>query len=809
MILLLLGVLGCGPTGDPSAALEPMLLARHPEWVEQLSLAPSSRNLVPDAAPVVGPFKPVRTLGEVTTWEAPIPIRPRNLFFSKAPPGMKVKKGGRTLTFRDATRSNQVDTWDFNERTLLIRRQNGSGPPETGEYQLSYARAVERERSLNLEMSGMEPEAFAFRSLQLREQTRTGVFLPAPSVVTWKVNVPEGAQLDLQAVVLPPEFSAGERSDGAVLVVEANGEEVDRQKLAVGKWSRVRVDLSDAAGEGVSLTARTEGGGSNALDYVFLAEPILRVPVKEPKRLLLVFIDTLRPDHLGFHGYERDTTPRLDAWAQGAHVFENARSVAPWTLPSARTALTGQPPEAWSQAEPLQNRLAKAGWATGAFVGNIYLSSNFDMGEGWSHHGVVNWPVASVQVRKVKRFFKRHAHQDAMAMLHLMDMHLPYEEPLRYRKIWAGETPDGLTGGALRHAILKEERKHPEEVREWLLARYDQNLRYLDDQLSDLFAELGDDVPVVIFSDHGEEFWDHDGFEHGHTLYDELLRVPLVVRAPGVPAGTSDAPVSLLDLTPTVLDLVGLPWEGLKGTSLLGVAGGDSQAAQALADRGLAVGRPLYGEERWGVVHGNQKWTTHEGREAVFDLGADPLEKENLSKEADLDAHRAAFAGALGREAPVSWRLKPSNSSGTPKSDLVVRVTHPAGFARAWMGADPIRKSDMDLSFSPSEVVITFKAGARGSREVYLEPVGNPEDFGGLTLIVDTGKGDKVISAREELAATPDGEKHTLLRGRGGGRSFTVSYGLAPVPEEGAEEINAFDPEVAQELEALGYVEGG
>jgi len=720
---------------------------------------------------------------------------------------MKLKKGGRALSFRDATRSDKVGTWDFNDRALLIRRQNGSGPPESGEYQLSYPRAVEREESLNLEMSGLEPEAFAFRSLQLREQTRTGVLLPAPSTVTWKVNVPVGAQLDLQAVVLPPEMSVGEESDGAFLVVEANGQEVGREKIGLGRWSRVQMDLSGAAGEGVLLTARTEGGGSDSLDYVFLAEPILQVPVKEPRRLLLVFIDTLRPDHLGFHGYERNTTPRLDAWAEEAHVFENARSVAPWTLPSARAALTGQPPELWSSSKTLQQRLAEAGWVTGAFVGNIYLSSNFDMGKGWSHHGVVNWPVASVQVRKVERFFKRHAHQDAMAMLHLMDMHLPYEEPFRYRKMWAGENPKGLTGGALRHAILKEERKRPEEVREWVKARYDQNLRYLDDQLSDLFADLGDDVPVVIFSDHGEEFWEHDGFEHGHTLYDELLRVPLVVRAPGVSAGTSDAPVSLLDLAPTVLDLAGVAGEGMKGTSLLGLAGGDPQAKQALEARGLAVGRPLYGQERWGVVHGEQKWTTHEGREAVFDLGADSLEKENLVKKTDLGVHRAAFAAAIGRDAPVSWRLKPSTASSAPKEDLVVRVTHPSGFARAWLGADPIRKSDMEISFTPVEVVVTFKAGSRGSREVYLEPVASPEDFGGLTLTLDTGKGDKVIAAREDLAVVPDGEKHTLLRGRGGGRSFTVSYGLAPVPGEGAEELNAFDPEVAQELEALGYVE--
>ena len=118
-------------------------------------------------------------------------------------------------------------------------------------------------------------------------------------------------------------------------------------------------------------------------DHVFLAAPAVTSAASAPRRLVLAFIDTLRRDHVGWHGYARATTPRLDAWAKGAVVFEDARTVAPWTLPSTRALLAGEQPEAWDAAATLPQELAAKGWATGAFVGNVYLSSNFGMTRGW------------------------------------------------------------------------------------------------------------------------------------------------------------------------------------------------------------------------------------------------------------------------------------------------------------------------------------------------------------------------------------------------------------------------------------------
>jgi len=107
--------------------------------------------------------------------------------------------------------------------------------------------------------------------------------------------------------------------------------------------------------------------------------------------------------------------------------------------------------------------------------------------------------------------------------------------------------------------LLAAAKGNREKIKNYLVGRYDQNMRYVDDQLARLFGRVGDEATVVVFADHGEEFFDHGDLEHGHTLYDELLRIPFIVKSPGLAPRRVATPVSLLDLTPTVLDLLGAP----------------------------------------------------------------------------------------------------------------------------------------------------------------------------------------------------------------------------------------------------------
>ena len=118
-------------------------------------------------------------------------------------------------------------------------------------------------------------------------------------------------------------------------------------------------------------------------------------------------------------------------------------------------------------------------------------------------------------------------------MLHFMDMHLPYTEPAHYKHTFAGDRPSVFKSDSFgRSEILRNKRKLGEEGQQYIIDRYDNNLKYIDDVLTPFLETLPEDSIIAIFSDHGEEFWDHGDFEHGHTLYDELLNVPYILKMP-------------------------------------------------------------------------------------------------------------------------------------------------------------------------------------------------------------------------------------------------------------------------------------
>jgi len=625
---------------------------------------------------------------------------------------------------------------------------------------------------------------------------RRGLSLPVGASAAWTVTVPP-------AGVLQAEVSGGAaltvllEADGAVAQVAG---QVTPPREA---WTALRLDLSRWSGQTVSLRFESGAGGG---ERVFLAEPALYSSTTEPRQLVLVFIDTLRPDHMGLYGYERDTTPAIDAWAEGAAVFTEARSVAPWTLPAARAALSGRQPESWSDGPALHERLAAEGWATAAFLGgNPYLTETFEMSAGWGLFDHPTLSAAEERVSAARAWLAARPDRDAVALVHLMDAHLPYTEPEAYRSLWAGEPPANFPDQLQRTNLIMEIGRGADKAafRRHLIDRYDQNLRYLDDALAPLLAET-DGAVVALFSDHGEEFWEHDGFEHGHTLYDELLRVPLLLKGPGVAPGRSDAPVSLVDLTPTALALLGMPADETQGRSLL---------SPPPADRPIAFGRPLYVEPSWGVVQGERKWTTHLGAEVVHDLAVDPAEQSPLAGETQsvqsalsalsaLPPLRAAFAEGMGVAAPLLWRVELGERAERWDGDAVITFHHPDGFAAAWLGESPWKEAEMTLDRDGDEVRVTL-SGARHTREIYLAPAGDPESVDALEVRAD---GATLRPASEP----PDGRRIALLEGEVLGRSITVTYGVAPVPPTRATslDIPTMDPELTEALEALGYTEG-
>lgn len=821
LIALALAVQACGwgregrpapvqPDQARSVALEALPFA-------ELDLPPHSRpnGDPPERIPLNGPWKYGGTTPSgLHKWSMDVPIRPRSLFFFNPQPGMVVTSPeGAPLAW--GSRSEEP-SWSYNRHKLYLHLPE-KVEPASG-FTLTYPRAVTREKELNFAFSGVErPEAFVWTSIFDDWDSRRGLLLPAPGVAAWDVEVPPAGELLLHAGIVEPEILDAARSDGARLHIEVEvggaASKVHTSSLKIADFAPVRVDLSKWAGETVRLRVRSDPAGDPRYDYVFLAEPTLASRSSKPRRVVLIFVDTLRMDHLSLYGYPRETSPKLDAWAEDAVVFEQARSVAPWTLPSARTVITGRHPEYYETSQTLQSRLAREGFATAMFAGNVYLSANFDMHRDWGLHRVGMFPSAEEVTNDALAWLDTHEGRDVMLQVHYMDPHLPYLEPAAYRYLFAGE-PQGGLGEEFHLKDVRRAKVRDPAVIQYIVDRYNNNIRYATDQVARLLERLDSDDIVVFYSDHGEEFWDHGGFEHGHTLFDELLRVPFVVSGPGLSGKRIDAPVSLLDVTPTVLDVLGLPWDGLDGTSLLPAARGEEEALAALKSRDLAFGRPLYGTERWGVLHQAQhKWTTNEGREALYDVLADPREKKNLIANkhgSHGEPYHAHFSNALGVPVRVGYRLHPTHARTRPTDDLVAVLRVPGGVERAWVAHDPLLNSSAEVTVQEDELVVAkWHAGYSGSRDVYIVPKLPLEEVT-LKLHANVVYGDE----KDEITVHPDkspvlAEHRTPLgRAKLSNRVLTLTHIITPVFDDEARGVVADDPEVTDMLKAMGYAVG-
>lgn len=819
--LLALAGAGARASAGPTVAPGAVALDRRPDLLLEVQLPAGSRAAqVQDTVEVPGGWLLVSTVDGVRTWQAPLPVRPRTLFFHRPPEGMDLvrREAGqdwaqaKVVTHKGGLEdAHDADSWEFNSQVLRVRRRSSQGPPAAGEYAVRYAKAADRERGLQRASFDGSDVDFVMRSFQVDDTTRHGLLLPAPARAAFEVQVPAGAVFSFSAGILPPEAAlAGAHSDGAELIVKIDGAEIGRQPLREGAQQDRRLDLAAWAGRQVRLELQVEPGPTADLDYAFIGSPVLFTPEPDPPRVVVLFVDTLRQDALSMYGYHRPTTPGLDAWAQGGTVFEQARSVAPWTLPSTRAMFLGTQPERWSEAITVQERAARAGWATAFLSGNVYLSSNFEMDRGWGTHRCVNWPTADVQIRRARRWLAEHPDRPALLVLHLMDMHLPYTEPRAYRHRFAGAHFEALGDEQFqRSEVLKALSRIGDEGKQYIRDRYDNNLAFVDDQLAGFLGDLGPQDTVVLLADHGEEFWDHGDFEHGHTLHEELVRVPLVLVGPGVPAGRSDLPVSLLDVAPTLATAMGLSTQGMTGQPLqVAVDGG---ARGDLSGRPIGFGRPLYGQRRWGVVDEGLKYTQHDGRERVFDLGADPTEARDLV--ATGQAPVAALVQALGEavERPVVTVLRLVPARSTSADDLVVTARLPGGLRRAWAAEDPLQSVAVQVeSAVDNQVTITWKGRTTGDQEAYLLPELPLEQALRQIEITVQHRGPPATLAPVQTLDWPQpwqGSPITLLRGRSGGRTVAVDYARVPLPAEDATKLVGVDAELQEDLKALGYFE--
>ena len=370
--------------------------------------------------------------------------------------------------------------------------------------------------------------------------------------------------------------------------------------------------------------------------------------------VLLVTLDTTRADRIGCYGHAAAATPTLDGLARNGVRFENAATVAPLTAPAHASILTGlYPPRHGLRAngpyrldearQTLAETLGGAGYETAAFVSSFVLDRRFGFGQGFATYDDRVAPKTSMSMEAIMErdarqvtdaalawFGARRAGRPYFAWVHYFDPHVPYAPPAEF----ASKFPDDP---------------------------YDAEIAYVDAQLGRLLGALekggrAERTLIVVVADHGEALGQHGEVSHGYFVYDEVVRVPLVLASKGLfarPRVESKLAVSVVDIVPTVLDLLGLqaPTEA-DGRSLLTLVAGER-------DTVYVESLTPYLEHGWAplfALRGVQSKYIEAPRPELYDLSTDPGETDNRWDRAEpgtRDALARALEGLLAGWPPL------------------------------------------------------------------------------------------------------------------------------------------------------------
>lgn len=352
-------------------------------------------------------------------------------------------------------------------------------------------------------------------------------------------------------------------------------------------WVDARVDLAELAGAEVRLVFRAEplGAGEAAKLRPLWGNPLLVAgetdALQQDPSLILISLDTLRADHLGAWGYARETSPNLDAFMQEGLLFERAIAPSSWTTPSHATLLTGEHPSVHGAGGPLGHRLQSRfttlaellrlqGHLTAAFTEGTAVAGQLGFYQGFDSYangqGELPRPpgTAAQTFARASDWLESHGDLPFLLFVHTYEIHWPYRSPAPYAHMFQENADDRLDPRDAQNAEFLR-RPLTDAQKASVAAAYDAGIAYTDAVVGRFLAELRergilDRAIVVIFSDHGEAFWEHENTMHGLTLYDEELHVPLFIRLPGVnpPRGRIERQVALADVFATMVNLMNL-----------------------------------------------------------------------------------------------------------------------------------------------------------------------------------------------------------------------------------------------------------
>lgn len=382
------------------------------------------------------------------------------------------------------------------------------------------------------------------------------------------------------------------------------------------------------------------------------------IPPQKPD-ILLISIDTLRADHVSCYGHERETSPFIDSLARHGVRFSKAYSTSSWTVPALASMLTAtysnrhgmdqrgrgrgrrQGPRRWgvlpAALQTLPELLQRNGYATFGLTANFGLPAGRGFGRGFDRYEC----VGALGVEGVRPVFENWIPEISAAKpwflwLHLFDPHAPYLARKRWLPAFWPEPREryprleGLGAGKFYEIATDLDADRMEFMR----ALYDSEIREVDDFLREVFDAIprAHDALVIVTADHGEEFQEHGGVGHGRTLFEESIRVPLIVKFPDKRFAGSvvEAVASLVDILPTILAEAHIkPPDDIDGSNLFGPKGPLAPGSRmVLAD---VNGR---GEHVRTITDGRWKFILNVARpddSVLFDLAEDPAEQHDLA----------------------------------------------------------------------------------------------------------------------------------------------------------------------------------
>ncbi len=513
--------------------------------------------------------------------------------------------------------------------------------------------------------------------ITLDDTRRRSIAVPRGTTLSYYVEVPRGGRLG---------FGVGAEGEAAanvrVTVTPEGGQAADVFTGATesDEWHDEVASLDPFEGQIVRVDLRAEGTGQGRVAWSF---PSLLVPTREEarqtpaKNVVVVLIDTMRADKLRpFNPRSRVQAPVIEGLAQHGAIFELAHSPENWTKPSVASVLTSLYPATHGaktsearlpgEAVLLSEHLKANGFATASFIANGYVSDRFGFDQGWDHYTNFIRESKDTSAENVfgeaATWIEAHRGQRFFTYIQTIDPHVPYDPPAEFLEMYDRQEYTGQVNPRQTADLLERAKRTPPGVtfdetdRRRLAALYDGEVSYHDRELGEFIDRLKalgvyEDTLFVITSDHGEEFNDHGSWGHGHSVYEELVHVPLLFHQNGAIADATrvrDA-VSTLDIVPSIVELTGVAaMPSAEGRSLVTfIRGGQAP--------GPAVSFSDFLDDRRAIVAGHYKLILRGHNATLFDLDHDPGEQRELERTSRPIAMRylrimlGQFLGASNR----------------------------------------------------------------------------------------------------------------------------------------------------------------